>query len=198
MKKLISTLLVLMLALGLGSGLAESAPLPPFANPFGSKDPVMHAVMEYLLDTDLGFEAGEDGVLIPTPIVLKTEISEDATRATVWGNFWIFTYARNGKILERTACGENPGVMTLEQNDGVWTVTSLEVARDGGLYQEDIARFADGDEELAKLFARTTGSADDSFLPQYQRAAVVLYVTENGLDIEAMREPGGEPVSVID
>ena len=34
-------------------------------------------------------------------------------------------------------------------------------------------------------------------LPQYQRAAVVTYVADNHLDIEAYQEFGWEPVSVI-
>ncbi len=198
MKKIFSVLLVLMMTLGLCSALAEQDALPPYTNPYGDEEPVLRAMIDYMLETDFGFEAGEGGVLIPTPIVLKTEMSEDGTQATIWGNFWIFVYVRSGRILERTACGENPGVMKLALADGVWTVTSLEVAGDGDAYEADIEKFAAGDKELEAEYAMTTGKTDESFLPQYQRAAVVLYVEANALDIEAYRNPGWEPVSVID
>ena len=196
MKKIISLVLVLAMALGVGCAFAENAALPAFA--YGGDDPIWIAVENYMLTTDFGFTPEEGGVLIPTPIILKTDINADETEATVYGNFWIFCYKQNGKILETTAGGECPGIMKLEKKDGAWTVVSLEAAGDGDDYAKDIKKFANGDEELEKAYSQTVGMTEDSFLPQYQRAAVAEYVKANNLDIEAYQDYGWDPVSVTD
>ena len=196
MKKIVATLLVLTLALGICCAFAEDTALPVYA--WTGDDPVIAAVVRYMQETDFGYETPEGGVLIPTPIILKTDISDDQAEATVYGNFWIFTYALKGKILETGPAGENAGIMKLEKKDGEWTVTSAEFAGDGDAYQADIAKFTNGDKDLEEQYALTTGAAEDSILPQYQRAAVVEYVQANGLDIEAYQDPGWDPVSVID
>ena len=66
------------------------------------------------------------------------------------------------------------------------------------ILSKDIAKFCNGDKELEEQFALTTGAAEDSILPQYQRAAVVNYVQDNKLDIEAYQDYGQDPVSVTD
>ena len=196
MKKMISMLLVLAMALGVCCAFAESAALPVFT--YGGDDLIWAAVDNYLLTTDFGFTPEEGGVLIPTPIILKTDINAEETEATVYGNFWIFCYKLNGKTLETTSGGECPGVMKLAKKDGVWTVVSMEKAGEGEDYAKDIAKFCNGDKELEEQFALTTGAAEDSILPQYQRAAVVNYVQDNKLDIEAYQDYGQDPVSVTD
>ena len=90
-----------------------------------------------------------------------------------------------------TACGSG-------KKDGVWTVVSMETAGEGEDYAKDIAAFCNGDKELEEQYAQTTGASEDSFLPQYQRAAVVTYVQDNNLDIEAYQDFGQDPVSVTD
>ena len=95
MKKLVSVLLALALALGMAGAFAESEALPAYT--WNGEDPIWGAVVKYFQENDFGFEPAEGGVLIPTPIILKTEVSEDETEATVWGNFWIFTYSRNAE-----------------------------------------------------------------------------------------------------
>ena len=196
MKKLVSVLLALALFLALCCAFAEDAALPAYT--YAGDDPVLAAVIGCMLDMDSGITPAEGGVLIPTPIILKTDMNAEETEATVYGNFWLFTYVQNGKMLERTACGEFPGVMKLEKKDGAWTVVSLELADEGEAYWESIQKLTNGDEELAEQYRLTTGATEDSFLPQFQRAAVVNYVQENSLDIEAYQEPGEEPVSVTD
>ena len=196
MKKMVAMLLVLAMALGACCAFAENAALPAFT--YSGDDYIWAAVENYMLTTDFGFTPEEGGVLIPTPIILKTDMNADETEATVYGNFWIFCYKQNGKTLETTSGGECPGVMKLEKKDGVWTVVSMETAGDGEDYAKDIAAFCNGDKELEEQYAQTTGASEDSFLPQYQRAAVVTYVQDNNLDIEAYQDFGQDPVSVTD
>jgi hypothetical protein len=101
MKKMIALLLVLAMALGIGCAFAENAALPAFT--YSGTDPVWVAVENYMLATDFGYTPEEGGVLIPTPIILKTDMNAEETEATVYGNFWIFCYKQNGKILETTS-----------------------------------------------------------------------------------------------
>ncbi len=196
MKRMIPLFLALILALGMTCAAAESAALPEWT--YTGEDPITAAVAAHMARMDSGYTPEEGGVLIPTPILLKTEVDPAGEKATVYGNFWIFCYRRNGRVLESTCGGELPGIMKLEKKDGTWTVVSMETARDGEGFSADIARFAGGDEELEKEYYLTAWTREGSFLPQYRRAAVVAYVLENHLDIVAYREPGREPVSVID
>ena len=198
MKKLVSVLLALALVLGMAGAFAESEDLPAYT--WNGDDPVWGAVVKYFQENDFGYEPAEGGVLIPTPIVLKMEKNEDETKATVWGNFWIFTYSRNAenpKILDRGPCGENPGVLKLEKKDDEWAVVSADLMEDGDDYKEKISEYCAGDKDLEAQYYLTTGSSDDSILDQYQRAAVVNYVVDNSLDIEAYQEPGWGSVNVI-
>ena len=188
MKKVLSVLLTLALVLGLCGAFAEEA----------AEEAVLGAVTQYMVDNNTGILPEEGGVLIPTPVVLRLWISDDQTQATVWGNFWLFAYKLNGKILEMTACGENPGVMKLEKTGDAWSVVSAEFAGEGDAYQGDIERFAEGDEDLIRDYGLSTGATEDSYLPQFQRAAVIAYVEANGLDVEAFQEPGYDPVSITD
>lgn len=196
MKKAVSVLLTLALSLALCGAFAEDSALPAYS--FTGDDPVLAAVIRCMQETDFGALVEEGGVLIPTPIIVRTEFNPEETEATVYGNFWVFTYVRNGKILERRSCGENPGVMKLEKKDGEWAVVSFDYMGDEDDYAASIRKYAGGDKGLEEQYYLTTGVREDNFVPQYQRAAVVNYVQENNLDIEAYQEPGQEPVPVID
>ena len=196
MKKIVSVMLALFLALGVCGAFAESAALPAYT--YGGDDPIWSAVVKYMQETDFGYETPEGGVLVPTPIILKTEVNEDETEATVYGNFWIFTYALEGRTLVTGPCGENPGVLKLEKKDGVWAVTAAEFAGDGEDYLADIAKFANGDEALEQDYFLAGGADGESMLPQYQRAALVEYVNGNNLDITEYKDYGQNPVSLTD
>jgi len=173
---------------------AASAALPAYT--WNGDDPVWGAVVKYMQETDFGFEASEGGILVPTPIVLKTVLVMDKygepVEATVYGNFWIFTYTLEGKTLTTQSCGENPGVLKLEKKDGAWTVTGAEFAEDGEGFAESIKKLADGDEQLEKDYFESS----DSMLGQYQRAVLVNYVAENMLDITAYQNYGLNPVDL--
>ncbi|MBO7661967.1 MAG: hypothetical protein J6U01_01190 [Clostridia bacterium] len=202
MKKTVSILMALVMILGIGCAMAEnSSALPAWTYNAPQEDPVLKAVVGYMLTMDSGVTVEEGGVLIPTPIIVKTEMNKEETEATVWGNFWLFSYARNaenGKILDEKSASECPGIMKLEKKEDGWTVVSFEAAGDGEAYYEDLKKFANGDEKLLEEYMNTTGASENSYLPQYQRAAVVEYVAANHLDIEAYQEFGWDPVSVID
>ena len=195
MKKWLCVLLALALSLSQCCAGAESAGLPAYSYPFAQEDPLMAAVVDCMLRSGLGAVPGAGGVTIPAPVVLRTEMNGDETRATVYGNFWIFAYRLKGKILEMTGGAENPGVMKLEKKDGQWTVTSFETAPENGKLSESLRRFAGGDEVLEKEY-RIAGDAACGYLPQYRRAFIAEYVNANHLDVEAYQDYGWDPVDV--
>ena len=98
-KPMTAMMLALVLVLLAAATLAEGTALPAYVYPFADEDPVGAAVVDYMLNNDFGFTIEEGGVLIPTPVILKAETNEDETEATVYGNFWIFAYKADGKIL---------------------------------------------------------------------------------------------------
>ena len=197
MKKMVSLLLALAFAFALCGALAEASALPAYVYPFAEENPLIAAVVDGILSTDLGYELEAGDVLIPAPILLKTELNADETEATVWGNFWMFAYRLNGRTLETACGGDNPGIMKLEKQDGAWTVVSLELAPVNGNREAYLRQFADGDEALYSEYL-IAGDAVDGYLPQYRRAFIIGYVNANGLDIEAYQDAGCEPVHVTE
>ncbi len=195
MKKMLSVLLASVFSLGLCCAFAESAVLPAYSYPYAEENPLMAAVVDWMMNEDLGYEPEEGGVLIPAPIVLKTVLNEDETEATVYGNFWIFGYRLNGSILETTCGGENPGILLLEKKDGRWQIVSAELVPEDGDLGESLHWFAGEDEELEEEYT-AAGDATDGYLPQYRRSFIVDYVNANGLDIEAYQDFGWDPVRV--
>ena len=74
MKKIVSMLMALVMVLGIGCALAENhGTLPPYTFNAGQEDPVLGAVVNYMLTMDSGVTVEEGGVLIPTPIIVKTK-----------------------------------------------------------------------------------------------------------------------------
>lgn len=195
MKKMICILTALVMAVGVcGLAFAESAALPPYTYPEDGS--VWEAVVKYMQTNDFGFTPNEGGVLIPTPVILRIDMNEAGNEATVYGNFWIFTYTQEGKNLVTGPCGENPGVMKVEQGeDGVWTVVSAEYAEDGDNHLESIQKLCNGDKTLEEEYAKSTFSREDNYVEQMQRSTLVQYITDNQLDITTL-EDSGYPESV--
>ncbi len=195
MKIIVSMILALTLALGLCGALAAPVTLPAYVYP--GDDPILAAVTHYMVDVDQRFQPDDGGVLVPAPIVLKTEMNENETEATVYGNFWIFGYVLDGKVLKCTCGGENPGVMKLAKGEeGAWTVVSMESAEEGDTFVSSIRALAHGDEALFEQY-RIASDGDAGYLPQYRRAFLIDYIVSNGLDIEAYQDYGWDPVSLI-
>jgi hypothetical protein len=198
MKKILCVILALALCLGLCCAVAESSALPAYVYPFAEENPLMAGVVDCLMKTDFGYEPAEGTVMIPAPIVLKTEMNADETEATVWGNFWMFGYRLNGKILEATCGGDNPGVMKLVKQDGAWTAVSLEVAPVNGDRGSYLKEFSGGDElrsYTAKMltdYAREHNNADITPIARlFERTCFGSIPLEDGAFGEAYRHYKG-------
>ena len=110
-------MLALILALLAAATLAEGATLPAYVYPFAEEDPVGAAVVDYMLNNDFGCQAEEGGVLIPTPVSLKTETNTDGMETTIYGNFWMFAYKQEGKILQVMQSPSSSSACITENSD---------------------------------------------------------------------------------
>ena len=185
MKKTIITLM-LALVLCTGAATAESS-LPEHAYP--GNDPVEAAVANYLAGSELaaGLSTEEGSVTIPAPVILRIEPS-DEEHLTVYGNFWVFTFVQKDDVLHTISGSEAPGVMSLEKSGDGWTVTGLEVARDGEDYPEDIRRFCAGDKQLEEAYFASSDAKEDP-AEDVIRRYIRDYVNANALPVTAYQDP---------
>ena len=185
MKKTIITLM-LALVLCTGAATAESG-LPEYAYP--GNDPVEAAVANYLAGSELaaGLSTEEGSVTIPAPVILRIEPS-DEEHLTVYSNFWVFTFVQKDDVLHTISGSEAPGVMSLEKSGDGWTVTGLEVARDGEDYPEDIRRFCAGDKQLEEAYFASSDAKEDP-AEDVIRRYIRDYVNANALPVTAYQDP---------
>ena len=185
---------ILALTLGMCGAMAVCVPLPAYS--YSGSDPVMAAVTDYLTKANLGFEPEAHGVMVPVPIVHRTEMNEDRTRATVYGSFWLFTYVLDGKVLRCTSSGEHPGVMKLALKDGRWTVVSMQRAEQGHHDGAALRAIARGDQELLDGYSLAS-SLEEGLVPYHRRVCLMEYIHANGLDVEAYRDIGQNNVYLM-
>lgn len=182
MKKLLTVVVLLLLVLA-GCAAAESG-LPPYA--YTGDDLIEGAAAEYTAALGEHFRKEDGAVIIPAPDIFKVETPDD-DHAVVYGNFWVFNYVPDGKVLKMISGGEHAAIMTLTRTGDAWEVTGFEQAGDGDSYAPDIKRFCQGDEALLKMYFE---SDPDPVRIRYIRD----YVNGNGLDVEAYQDYGWEPV----
>lgn len=170
----------------------ERAPALP-AYTYTGDDPVEGAIAEMLASKGAEMYRTEPGfVSIPCPIILKTEMTDDA-HATVYGSFWIQNYVRRGQCLVSISGGECPAVIQLEKADGAWRVTSVEEAGDGADYAADIIRFADGDKELEEKYFRAADLLADP-QKEIRTRFIRAYAEANDIGVTAYQDYGWDPV----
>ena len=147
----------------------------------------------------LGFtpEEGSGAVLVPAPVIHNLEaLDTEEDEVTFYGNFWIFGYEPEGSVMVSVGGGDNPGLMKLAKQDGVWTVTGVRFASDGADQIRDLKEMAGGDEQLLAAFQDASDA--DGAMSQIRRSFVAEYVNAGGLGVTAFMDPYQEPVSLTD
>ena len=134
-------------------------------------------------------------VNIPCVTVFKTE-KTDETHAKAYGKFWTLNYVKEGKTLVCISGGEHAGIVTLEKNGESWQVTDIEEAGEGTVFAEDIERFANGDEELKKLYTEHQDMQEEP-LKGIRNRFIRDYVEANGLDTEAYQDRYWDPIPLV-
>ena len=87
------------------------------------------AISDYLIK-EIGMQYRQGELCIPTLMIVSAqEISTD--QAWVWGDFWIWWYNQEGDTLMTVSGGNHSGLMTIQQQDGKFSVLSFEQTVDG-------------------------------------------------------------------
>lgn len=190
MKKLFALILAAVMLCAAGAVAEEAAgtagELPAYS--YTGKDPIEGAIANKAAEDEYReMYLTEPGcVNIPCVTVFKTEMTDD-THAKAYGKFWTLNYIKEGKTLVCISGGEHAGIITLEKNGGTWQVTDIEEAGEGIEFEEDVKRFANGDEELKKFYTAHQDMQEEP-LQGIRTRFIRDYVKANGLDADAYQD----------
>ena len=98
------------------------------------------AISEYLVK-EIGSQYAQGELCIPVLMLVSMD-EQDAEKALVWGDFWVFNYNLVGDTLKTVSGGNHSGCMTLtrENNDSPLQVTAFEQTEDGAGYEASAKR----------------------------------------------------------
>ncbi len=162
-------------------------------------DPIKMAIANYINNLS---EAGVSGngahnsdydynkVFIPAPVIFKTVVQEDGT-TLVYGNFWTFRYENEGSTLKCLTGWENPGVITLEEADGIYFVTNMEYAGDG-YDKTPLSELCKSEPSLIPLYD-STSNRKNAIVVKTRYEFVREYISGNNLsNINSYHDKGEE------
>ena len=167
--------------------------LPQFV--YSGKDKIMKVICDYITDEGTGESYLRPGqsVTIPAPLIYKT-VRENG-ELKVFGNFWSFSYYRNGNTLENESGGEMPACIHLKKENGDWKVAQVELTGDGAYYKPGIEKFCEGYPEIIRQYFDY--DTNQKLQEQMRKKLVEQYVTDNGLDIRYYHDFGWDPVELF-
>lgn len=157
---------------------------------YTGSDKAMAAICDWFYEEAVMYaEKGE--VWVPG-FIIRHEDDKNGEHL-VFGNFWSYGYKKNGIMMEVSSGGEMPACFHLkEREDGSYEVVSVDRARDGNLYAEDIKDFCKGYPGLAsKLINNDTDKRRDA-----ARDHMSSYVENSGLDVKYIKEYGWDPYEI--
>ncbi|MCR5733402.1 MAG: hypothetical protein K6G22_02240 [Lachnospiraceae bacterium] len=164
----------------------KTSVLPPYE--YTGPELFYTVLFDYLID-EFAENYPDADVSIPCPVI----IAEDAYNQlySVYGDFWIFNYDKNGDILECESGGSYPGVMHIRSTDTGYEVEDMEIVEDGSNYTDSAKKiFGDHYKEFTEI------TEEDR---EYLRGYIIKeYVDMNGLDITAYKDYGWDPVKLPD
>ncbi|MBR4917844.1 MAG: hypothetical protein IKZ52_01330 [Bacteroidales bacterium] len=88
-----------------------------------------NAISDYLVK-EIGLQYSPGELCIPVLMLVSTE-EQNAQKALVWGDFWMFNYNLVGDTLKTVSGGNHSGSMTVQKQGDKLTVTSFEQTEDG-------------------------------------------------------------------
>ena len=106
-----------------------------------------------------------------------------------------YGYVRNGNMLEQTSGGSMPACFHLKKTeDGNYVVVSVDRARDGSYYGDDVKEFCKGYFGLATKVMSSDTEERRAAASEY----AAMYVVQNNLDIEYIKEYGWDPYKIFE
>ena len=170
--------------------------LPPYRyNNAGEDKAQEEAIYEYILKQTNPYAYNQ--VVIPAFVIFQSEMASDG-RIKIHGDFWTYTYVKNGDVLECLGGGKETGVYYLRKTqDGSYVVDEFDRVGDGSYFTEDVKRISEGNKELEQKYY---DSADDMKNPAKNIRARVIeqYILDNALEITSYQDAERQPVSVDD
>ena len=103
------------------------------------KEQALRDAISDCLVKEIGSQYAQGELCIPVLMMVATE-EQDADHSRVWGNFWIFNYNLAGDTLKTVSGGNHSGCMTVQKQDGAFTITSFEQTEDGAGYEASAQR----------------------------------------------------------
>jgi len=147
------------------------------------------AISDYLVK-EIGSQYAQGDVCIPALTLVATE-DQDAEQIRVWGDFWIFNYKLAGDTLKTVSGGNHSGCMTVQKQDGTFTITSFEQTVDGAGYEASAKRiFGQYYDKFQKV------QSDQAAREAARKEQLKEYVSQHGLNARCYQDYGREAVEL--
>ncbi len=157
---------------------------------YTGKDMKMKAICDYLVEHEQETDE-EEFPVIPAPVFYEI-VKEDGVWK-VFGNFWCFSYYKNGNTLEEKGGSAMSACFHLKKKDGAYKVVKVERTGDGAEYGKGIEKFCQGHPSIYKKYFEDHKKQEKRIRKKLLRQ----YVKDNGLDITQYHEYGWDPVKLF-
>jgi len=137
------------------------------------------------------FGKGMEGeVGIPCPVIIEEDFNNKEDNL-IYGDFWYFTYNKNGDTLECVAGGQFPGVIHVKSTETGYEVTGFDRVEDGSNFTESAK------EIFGKYYDEFSDAYSDTEGREKLRAQIIAnYVFDKELSITSYKDYGCDPVSL--
>ncbi len=164
--------------------------LPPFK--YTGEDKAVEAICEYMQKEASEWDNYIEGrdVWIPA-FLIHGKVQEDG-ELKVYGDFWNFTFIRNGNILENYNGGEEIACFHLIEDGDGYKVKSVEYAEDGERLIDSIKEMTKWHPIIRFRMTQNMVDHDDELLESLR-----MYIQNNNLDIKYYKNSGWEPVEIF-
>lgn len=157
-------------------------------------DPVEQAIYEYLKGDTSYWMPEENAVQIPMLTVISREKKGEET--LIFASYQIFGYVKTGQILENVSGGGTEACFHLVQSGDEYRVTEVEMAEDGGMYEESLREMTKDYPGVYEKFRKHSEELTEEKYQKWICENVSAYVRKNHLDIRYYKDYGWDPVPI--
>lgn len=147
------------------------------------------AISEYLVK-EIGSQYSPGQVCVPVLMLVSTE-EQDAEKALVWGDFWVFNYNSAGDTLKTVSGGNHSGCMTLQKQGDKFTVTSFEQTEDGAGNEASAKRIFDTHYDVFQNM-----HSNQDVREAVRKEQMKEYVKQHGLNVRYYQDFGWDAVAL--
>ncbi|MCR5570914.1 MAG: hypothetical protein K6F42_01550 [Bacteroidales bacterium] len=145
---------------------------------------VRQAIADYLV-AEIGPQYRQGELCVPVLMMVREE--DDS----VWGDFWVFWYNRDGETLKTVSGGNHAGRMTLHEENGTFRVTAFEQTVDGAGNDASARRiFGDSYDIYRNMHS------NDAVREAVRREQLGEYVRSRGLAVRSYQDFGWDAVAL--